>query len=325
MEKIRKIHLSKINRMLMEMARGNFFYRLKRTQTNDNVEAMTMVLNMLAEEIQETLVHGGFVNSDGVVKHLVKMSFLLDEHGTVAMVNQEACLILSYLKKDIVGANFTDFLDPTSKKRWAEYVKKMEKRDTFDASLEITFVTKEGLLIPRLCHTTSCLGESNKIKRILAMVVLQTTDIEERDERQKKDIVSGKKDAIVNQKRINSFTKNQARLSFDDIRKIRQGRNIIMNNLEQDFPSLKEFAHQLGTNEFKLKYGFRELYGTTVYRFLLQERLRKAKMLIEHADFPIKTIAYRTGFKSIPHFSRVFKKRYGYAPSELRKQNRQER
>ena len=325
MEKIGKIHLSKINKMLMAMAQGNFFYRLERTQTNDNVEAMTLVLNMLAEEIQETLVHGGFVNSDGVVKHLVKMSFLLDAHGAVTMVNQEACLLLSYLRKDIIGANFTDFLDPTSKKNWKEFIKKMDKRDNYDSALEITFVTKDGLLIPRLCHITSCLGDSNKKKCILVMVVLQTKDLAQRDELQKRNIVSGKKIAMENPKRIIASGRNQARLSFDDIRKIRQGRNIIMNNLEQDFPSLKEFAHQLGTNEFKLKYGFKELYGTTVYRFLLQERLRKAKMLIEHADFTIKTIAYRTGFKSIPHFSRAFKKRYGFAPSELRKQKREER
>ncbi|TXD81188.1 helix-turn-helix transcriptional regulator [Subsaximicrobium wynnwilliamsii] len=85
-----------------------------------------------------------------------------------------------------------------------------------------------------------------------------------------------------------------------------------------DFPSLKDFALQIGTNEFKLKYGFKELYGTTVYRFLVQERLRKAQMMIQYSDLPLKSIAYMTGFKSMPHFSRTFKKRYGYSPSALR-------
>lgn len=86
-----------------------------------------------------------------------------------------------------------------------------------------------------------------------------------------------------------------------------------------DFPSLKDFALQLGTNEFKLKYGFKELYGTTVHRFLMEERLRKSKMMIQFTDQSLKSIAHTTGFKSISHFSRTFKKRYEYAPSELRK------
>ena len=107
------------------------------------------------------------------------------------------------------------------------------------------------------------------------------------------------------------------------MRKIREGRDLIMNNLENELPSLKEFAHQLGTNEFKLKYGFKQLYGTSVYRFLLQERLRKSKMLIQHTDHSIKTIAYQTGFKSIPHFSRVFKKTFGYTPTALRKSTKE--
>ena len=108
-------------------------------------------------------------------------------------------------------------------------------------------------------------------------------------------------------------------MSFEDIRKIREGHDIIINNLEMDFPSLKDFALQLGTNEFKLKYGFKELYGTSVYRFLKEERMRKSKMMIQYSGQSLKTSAQMTGFKSMAHFSRTFKKRYGYTPSELRK------
>ena len=319
MEKIKKVHLAKINKMLMAMAQGNFFYRLESTQGTDNVEAMTITLNMLAEEIQESLVHGGFVNTEGVIKHFVQMSFLLDAKGKVALVNQEACMILSYLKKDLIGCHFRELLHPSSKTQWDLFIRKARKRDHYDAALNLTLVTKEGLLVPRFCHMTSCLGGPQEPKQILITVVLQTRDKIESQVPTKEQSVAGiGKNETVQNEDLEAKVK-RVRLSFDDIRKIRKGRTIIMNNLERDFPSLKEFAHQLGTNEFKLKYGFKELYGTTVFRFILQERLRKAKMLIEHTDSPMKTIAYKTGFKSIPHFSRVFKKNYGQTPSSLRK------
>ena len=115
--------------------------------------------------------------------------------------------------------------------------------------------------------------------------------------------------------------KQKIRLTFEDIHKIREGHNIIINNLEKDFPSLKDFALQLGTNEFKLKYGFKELYGTTVHRFLMEERLRKSIMMIQFSGQSIKAIAQMTGFKSISHFSRSFKKRFDYTPSDLRKKS----
>lgn len=318
MEKIKKVHLTKINKMLMSMAQGNFFYRLESTHGTDNVEAMTIVLNMLAEEIQESLVHGGFVNTEGVVKHLVQMSFLLDNTGKVNMVNQEASMILSFLRKDLIGHDFRKLLHPTSRSRWDIFIGKANKREQYDASLDLTLVTKDGLLVPRHCHMTSCYNAQEE-KQILITVVLQTRDKKITQESFQNDSETKEERGLRHQKKKPALKGIPARLTFDDIRKIRKGRNIIMNNLERDFPSLKEFAHQLGTNEFKLKYGFKELYGTTVFRFLLQERLRKAKMLIEHTDAPLKTIAYKTGFKSIPHFSRVFKKHYGKTPSSFRK------
>lgn len=319
MEKIAKIQLAKINKMLMAMAQGNFFYRLERTDNNDNVEAMSLVLNMLAEEIQETLVHGGFVNTTGVVRQLVQLSFFMDNTGIVKMANHNACSILAYLRQDIIGKSFERFLDDNSAKTWSKLLRKARKRDFYDTTLDLTFVSKGGLLIPHSCHVTTSCGLNPDDRHILVTVVLQVKDSQERDKRDHQAVFTGKKRGNSSKERKDDLPKSKAKLSFEDIRKIREGRNIILNNLEADLPSLKDFAHQLGTNEFKLKYGFRELFGTSVYRFLLQERLRKAKMLIQHTDANLKTIAYSTGFKTIPYFSRVFKKTYGYPPSELRK------
>ena len=99
---------------------------------------------------------------------------------------------------------------------------------------------------------------------------------------------------------------------------IRDVHDMILNNLDRDLPQLKDLALQMGTNEYKLKYGFKQLYGTTVFRFLTHERLRKTKTLIQHSDLSLKEIAHMTGFKSAAHFSRAFKDKYGLSPSELR-------
>lgn len=318
MENVATIYLEKIHKMLLAMARGNFFYRLERSDTNDTMEAISLVLNMLAEEIQEALVHEGFVNATGVIRPLVQLSFFMDGNGTVQMVNQNACSVLSVHRRDIIGTNFQHFLHGTSIKTWSRFLAKTRKRKVFDTTMELTFVSKVGLLVPHVCHVTTSSGIKKEDRNILVTVVLKARDDQERLKPKRFTVLTDKPSKHPTE----DMVKARARLSFEDIRKIREGRNIILNNLETDLPSLKDFAHQLGTNEFKLKYGFRELFGTSVYRFLLQERLRKAKMLIQHTDANLKTIAFGIGFKTMPHFSRAFKKNYGYPPSELRKLSR---
>ena len=314
MENIQQTHLLKIQKMLMEMAKGNLFYRLPRSGNQNTMEAMVVTLNMLAEEIQEALIHQGFVNSLGITKHLVQMHFLLDGQGTIEMVNHNTCTLLSYLQKDILGRAFGDFLEEKSKKNWDKFWKSMPAKGFLDASLDVTFSTREGLLISNQCHVNTYHAALKKNKKTVVTVIHYSSDRSKLDLEEKKSITEKPKIPTDS-----SDKKKGPKLSFEDIRKIREGRNVILSNLDQRLPSLKEFAHQLGTNEFKLKYGFRELFGTTVHRFLLQERLRKAKTLVQYTDLPLKSIAYQTGFKSIPHFSRVFKKTYGFAPSELRK------
>lgn len=310
MAKVKKVDLNKINRMLMEMARGNFEYRLPRSERHDTVEAMITILNMLAEEIQEALVHQGFANTNGTTVHTVQMHFLLDKTGLIEMVNPNACSLLCYLQKDILGRPFGDFLDPKSQGIFKKSWKSQPSKGFHDTVLGLTFRSKEGLLLKKPCHLNTFNTASKKDRRTVVTVIHHTKDHTRASFKSKSGIV---------QKIGQQQSGNRPKLSFEDIRKIRKGHALILNNLDRELPSLKDFAHELGTNEFKLKYGFRQLYGTSVYRFQLQERLRKAKMLVEHTDLSLKAIAYRTGFKSIPHFSRVFKKTYDMPPSMLRK------
>ena len=72
-----------INTMLLEMASGNFFYRIERNSENDDIEALILTLNMLAEEIQDTIIHQGFANTDETILDIVQMSFILDQRGHI--------------------------------------------------------------------------------------------------------------------------------------------------------------------------------------------------------------------------------------------------
>lgn len=81
-------------------------------------------------------------------------------------------------------------------------------------------------------------------------------------------------------------------------------------------PSLAELAAIAGTNTFKLKNGFKELFNNTVFGYLSEVRLEQARELLL-TGIPIKDVADRTGYSSVQHFSTAFRKKFGISPGKL--------
>jgi AraC-like DNA-binding protein len=103
-----------------------------------------------------------------------------------------------------------------------------------------------------------------------------------------------------------------------DIRKIVEARSLIEENLKTPC-SLIELAHKVGLNDFKLKKGFKEIFGTTVFGLLYELRMREAKRLLTEEKRLVSYVSSEVGYKNSHHFSAAFKKRYGILPSLLNK------
>jgi AraC-like DNA-binding protein len=110
-------------------------------------------------------------------------------------------------------------------------------------------------------------------------------------------------------------------LSEQDIESLYKAKDILTNNMNTP-PSLKELSYKSAINEFKLKKGFKQLFGNTVYGFLQEHRLNEAKKLLEDNEINIGEASFLVGYKSISHFSKIFKDRFGITPIEIKKQSR---
>jgi AraC-like DNA-binding protein len=80
-----------------------------------------------------------------------------------------------------------------------------------------------------------------------------------------------------------------------------------------------ELCQRIGTNEFLLRHGFKQVYNISLYNFLTQLRIAKAKDLLENSEHPIKRIASNVGFTNSPSFIKMFKKKTGHSPTAWRK------
>ena len=299
--------VKRIQTMLLEMAKGNFFYSLEPTDKNDNVASLTLMLNMVNEEIRASFIHQGFANAHDTPQCIIQLSLLMDAKGTIEMVTNSACSILSCLPQDLIGKPFSELLTEGSQQMWAKKRIKLLDKGRADTILTLELNTFEGLQIKKDFNVSVFQSLDGQGQKILLDTVFFS-----------KGEPFGKgmmKNTLMVTK---GTTEHKVPMNQKDIQIIRDVHDLIINNLDRDLPRLKDLALDMGTNEYKLKYGFKQLYGTTVFRFLIQERLRQAKTLIQHSNLTIKQIVQMTGFKSKTHFSRAFKEKYGVSPSDLR-------
>jgi len=61
-----------------------------------------------------------------------------------------------------------------------------------------------------------------------------------------------------------------------DLEKLYEAREYLLHNIENP-PTLKQLAHKVGLNEFKLKKGYKQLFGTTIFGDFNKVRMEEAK------------------------------------------------
>jgi AraC-like DNA-binding protein len=82
--------------------------------------------------------------------------------------------------------------------------------------------------------------------------------------------------------------------------------------------TLEELAQFAYLSEYKLKYGFRQVYGMGVFDFLHVARMKKAYGLVADTSLPYDEIATIVGYSSNTTFFNKFKKYAGISPKRLR-------
>jgi AraC family transcriptional regulator, transcriptional activator of the genes for pyochelin and ferripyochelin receptors len=106
-------------------------------------------------------------------------------------------------------------------------------------------------------------------------------------------------------------------LKKDDIERIHAAKVILIKNINNP-PSLIELAHQVGLNDYKLKIGFHQVFGTTVFGYLHQHRMEFSRQLLLERQMSIKEIARAVGYANHGCFSAAFRKRFGVNPKDYR-------
>lgn len=97
--------------------------------------------------------------------------------------------------------------------------------------------------------------------------------------------------------------------------KIRKAKDIIVSRMAEP-PSLQELADEIGLNLKKLKEGFKQIYGDSVFSFLFDYKMEVARKLLEAGNDNVNEVGHKVGYSTASHFIAAFKKKYGTTPKK---------
>ncbi|PPK96900.1 MULTISPECIES: AraC family transcriptional regulator [Nonlabens] len=99
----------------------------------------------------------------------------------------------------------------------------------------------------------------------------------------------------------------------ENMRKIKRAKEIVIERMI-DLPSLQELSIEIGLSLKKLKEGFKEVYGDTVFGFALSHKMDYARQLLDSGQHNVNEVGLKVGYSTGSHFISAFKKKYGTTP-----------
>ncbi len=101
----------------------------------------------------------------------------------------------------------------------------------------------------------------------------------------------------------------------ENVERIRLAKKLLIEQMSKP-PTLKELAREIGLNEYRLKEGFKNIYGKTVFQFLNDYRLDSARHMLDSGSMKVNDAAYHIGYTNPSHFIAAFKKKFGVTPKK---------
>lgn len=99
---------------------------------------------------------------------------------------------------------------------------------------------------------------------------------------------------------------------------IKRAKKLLQKNYTKPI-TLDTVSQQLNVSSFYFCKQFKKYVGMNFTEYVARLRIESAKKLLQNPHIHVNEIAFETGFNSLPHFNRSFKRITGVTPTELRK------
>ncbi|HSZ24745.1 MAG TPA: AraC family transcriptional regulator [Cytophagaceae bacterium] len=101
---------------------------------------------------------------------------------------------------------------------------------------------------------------------------------------------------------------------------VKKFKQLIEDQYKENF-SVKDFAEKLMVTPNHLNETVKNIMGRTASDLIDEKMIIEIKKLLLHTDLTASEVAYRLNFSDQSYFSKFFKKKTGFSPSEFRSKN----
>lgn len=105
---------------------------------------------------------------------------------------------------------------------------------------------------------------------------------------------------------------------------VESGIDFLQENYNRNL-SLEEICEHLSVSKNYFSYLFRRDTGVSLWAFLTEIRINRARLFLENTDWKNYEVAYNVGYDNPSYFNKLFKKYTGETPNEYRARKRKER
>ncbi len=106
----------------------------------------------------------------------------------------------------------------------------------------------------------------------------------------------------------------EGELDSSTVERLEHARSLLLARICEP-PSLRELARACGLNERKLKEGFKQRFGITVFGFVRQQRMLRAHDLLSGSGRSVTEVAQSVGYANASKFAAAFRRQFGVPPS----------
>ncbi|ACF13454.1 transcriptional regulator, AraC family [Chloroherpeton thalassium ATCC 35110] len=202
---------------------------------------------------------------------------------------------MQVLEVNLMPELFLKYL-PESGQRFSEFHRKIRRGETALLSPHNFSITPAMLWLIHEIITCSRSGFFKRVfleAKVIELLLLQLEQICEAD------------------------AQPQRALKKADVEKMFHVKQIIEQNMNSSY-SLADLAKAARTNQFTLKKGFKEIFGTTVFGYWNDLKMAEAKTLLLEQKLSVSEVSVQLGYKNPQHFSTAFKRKFAISPCQLK-------
>ncbi len=102
----------------------------------------------------------------------------------------------------------------------------------------------------------------------------------------------------------------------DNVSKIKKAKQIMVSRMAEP-PTLQELADEISLPINRLKEGFKQIYGDSVFSFLFDYKMEVARQLLATGSHNVNEVGLKVGYSTSSHFIAAFKKKFGTTPKKF--------